>query len=150
MQVFIRVVALLCCGLFAGILFGDRMGASFARPELSPSSFLQFQRIQHVHFVRMMPPLMLAALLGGLAWLVMARGTGLQFWLLVLAVVTMVIGAALTLRINIPINNVMMTWSVNSPPDDMRGIWARWEKFHTIRTSLWAAAFLLETLAAAI
>jgi hypothetical protein len=150
MRVIIQVVALLCCGLFAGILLGDRMGASFARPELSDSSFLQFQQIQHVHFVRLMPPLMLGAFIGGLAWLIMARGSYPQVWILALAVIAMMVGAALTLRINIPINNQMMTWSVTAPPPDMREIWARWEKFHTIRTSLWVVAFLLETLAAAI
>jgi hypothetical protein len=40
--------------LSAGIFMGDRMGASFARPALSPSSFVTFQQIQHLHFVKMM------------------------------------------------------------------------------------------------
>jgi hypothetical protein len=40
----LRFVTLLSTGLLAGILFGDRMGASLARPELSPSSFVTFQQ----------------------------------------------------------------------------------------------------------
>ncbi len=54
----LRFIAVLSTGLVAGIYLGDRMGASFARPELSPSSFVKFQQIQHVHFVKMMPVLL--------------------------------------------------------------------------------------------
>ena len=40
----VRMVAIFSSGVTAGILFGDRMGATFARPSLSPSSFLQSAR----------------------------------------------------------------------------------------------------------
>src|ERR1700730_652252 len=108
-----RIIAIFSSGLFAGILLGDRMGATFARPSLNPSSFLQFQRIQHVHFSRMMPLLTLAAVAGGLGWLFMVRGqwNGSQFWHVTLATGMMLLGAVLTLRVNIPINNQLMKWS---------------------------------------
>ncbi len=61
----VRVIAVLSSGLFAGILFGDRMGAAYARPVLTPSSFVQLQQIIHVHFVKLMPPLILTAIAGG-------------------------------------------------------------------------------------
>ncbi len=145
----VRVIAILSSGLVAGILFGDRMGATFARPSLSPSSFLQFQRIQHVHFARMMPPLTLAAVAAGLGWLMLVRAqwNSLQFWLAALATGAMVCATALTLAVNIPINNQLMTWSVAAPPDNMREIWSRWEKVHTVRTILWLGAFALEVVA---
>ncbi len=76
----VRIIAILSSGIFAGILFGDRMGATFARPSLSPSSFLQFQRIQHVHFARMMPPLTLAAILSGLGWLIIPPENMREIW----------------------------------------------------------------------
>ena len=41
-----RFVAVFSAGLIAGILLGDRMGASFARPAITPSSFVTFQQIQ--------------------------------------------------------------------------------------------------------
>ena len=145
----VRIVAILSSGLFAGILFGDRMGATYARPALDPSSFLQFQRIQHVHFARMMPPLMLGAIASAWAWLILTRAqwSGTQFWLVALAAGAMVLGAALTLSVNIPINKQLMTWNVAAPPANMRDIWNRWEKIHTIRTILWLAAFALEAVA---
>ena len=145
----VRMVAIFSSGVFAGILFGDRMGATFARPSLSPSSFLQFQRIQHVHFARMMPPLTLAAIAGALGWLIMVRAqwNSSQFSLVAVATGAMVLAAVLTFRVNIPINNQLMTWSVTAPPENMREIWNRWEKIHTIRTILWLSAFALEVIA---
>jgi uncharacterized membrane protein len=145
----VRTIAIFSSGLFAGILLGDRMGATFARPSLNPSSFLQFQRIQHVHFARMMPPLTLAAIASGLGWLVMVRAqwNSSQFWLVAAATAIMVLAAALTLRVNIPINNQLMTWSVAAPPENMREIWNRWERVHTIRTILWLGAFAFEAIA---
>jgi uncharacterized membrane protein len=138
----VRIIGIISSGLLAGILFGDRMGATFARPALSPSSFLQFQRIQHVHFARMMPPLTLAAIAGGLGWLIMVRAqwNSSQFWLVAVATGAMVLAAALTLTVNIPINNQLMTWSVAAPPENMREIWNRWERVHTVRTILWLGA----------
>src|ERR1700730_13403201 len=125
-----RIIAIFSSGLFAGILFGDRMGATFARPALSPSSFLQFQRIQHIHFARMMPPLLLAAILGGVGWLILVRAewSSSQFLLVTVATGMMVVGAALTRLVNIPINNQLMTWNVDAPPANMREIWNRWER----------------------
>jgi uncharacterized membrane protein len=145
----VRIIAIFSSGVFAGILFGDRMGATFARPSLSPSSFLQFQRIQHTHFARMMPPLTLAAIAGGLAWLTMVRAqwNSPQFGLVAVATVAMFVGAVLTLRVNIPINKQLMTWSVEAPPENMREVWSRWERVHTIRTILWLGAFALEVIA---
>jgi len=145
----VRTIAIFSSGLIAGILFGDRMGATFARPALSPSSFLRFQRIQHVHFARMMPPLTLAAIAGGLGWLIIVRAqwTSSQFWFVAVATGTMVLAAALTLRVNIPINNQLMTWSEEAPPENMLEIWIRWERVHTIRTILWLGAFAFEVIA---
>jgi Domain of unknown function (DUF1772) len=145
----VRMVAIFSSGVTAGILFGDRMGATFARPSLSPSSFLQFQRIQHVHFARMMPPLTLAAIASALGWLIMVRAqwNSSQFSLVAMASGAMVLAAVLTFRVNIPINNQLMTWSVAAPPENMREIWNRWEKIHTIRTILWLSAFALEVIA---
>jgi uncharacterized membrane protein len=145
----VRAIAILSSGVFSGILFGDRMGATFARPSLSPSSFLQLQQIQHVHFVKFMPPLTLTAIGSGLGWLIMVRTqwNSLQFWLVALATGAMVVGAVLTVKVNIPINNQLMTWSAAAPPQNMREIWSRWEKIHTIRTILWLAAFAFEVVA---
>jgi len=148
----VKVIAILFSGVMAGILFGDRMGASFARPVLPASSFVQFQQIQHVHFVRLMPPLTLAAIVAGFGWLVLVRAqwNSVGFWLVALATGAMVCGFALTLAVNVPINNQLMTWSIAAPPENVRAVWNRWEQIHTVRTILWLGAFALEVVVLSI
>lgn len=144
-----RVVAVFCTGLFAGILLGDRMGASFARPKLDPSSFVQFQQVQHVYFARMMPVLIAAAILGGLTWLFSGRSTvtRAEFWLVAVATGAVVVIFALTLAVNVPINKQLMSWSVAAPPADVMRLWAPWERVHTVRTIIALVAFGLEVMA---
>jgi hypothetical protein len=148
----VRIVGILACGLFAGILLGDRMGSTYARPSLSASAFVQFQQIVHVHFVRMMPPLMLSSIAAALAWLVLLRAqwNSPQFLLVAAATAAMICGAVLTRLVNIPINNQLMTWSIAAPPANLKEIWSRWEHTHTIRTIFWLAAFALEVIAVSL
>lgn len=145
----VRFVAVFSAGLIAGILLGDRMGASFARPSLSPSSFVTFQQIQHAHFVRMMPILMGLAFLSSAAWLVRIRSRAriAEFVFLALAGVAFVSISAITGAVNMPINAQLMAWDPASPPANVRAIWARWEGAHTVRTLLAVAGFALELLA---
>jgi len=146
-----RVIAVVCAGFLAGILFGDRAGATYARPRLDPSSFVQFQQVVHAHFVRFMPPLIVAAILGGLAWLVSirARWRGAEFWLVAVSTAAILFILVATRAVNVPINEQLMRWSVTDPPANVRELWAPWERVHTLRTIAAAWAFLLEAVALA-
>jgi uncharacterized membrane protein len=148
----VRFIAVLSCGLMTGILFGDRMGPAFARRTMSASSFVQQQQIIHNHYIKLLPVLSMASLAGGLGWLFLVRAqwSTPQFWLLASAAVAIAIAAALTVRVNFPINDQLMTWNVAAPPDNIREIWSRWEKAHTVRTILWVGAFALEVAALSV
>jgi uncharacterized membrane protein len=148
----VRVIAILSCGVFTGFLFGDLIGAVFARPKLSPSSFIQQQQIIHAHVVKILPALTLTAIISALAWLILvgARWERAEFWLVALAVGAMVFAFALTVTVNFPINDQLMTWNPAAPPDNFREIWTPWEKAHKVRTTLWMTAFALEAVALGI
>ena len=122
------------------------MGASFARPALSPSSFVTFQQIQHVHFARMMPILIGTALLSSLAWWILSRPRigSAEFAFLALGTLASISVIVVTRTVNVPINNQLMTWNASSPPMDVREIWARWEQMHTVRTLLALLGFVSE------
>jgi uncharacterized membrane protein len=152
MPAIIRVITVVCTGLFAGILLGDRAGATYARPQLSPSSFVQFQQIVHLHFVRLMPPLIVASILAGLIWLlsIRARWRDAEFWLVAAATGAVVLCAVLTRAVNVPVNEQLMTWSIETPPGNVRELWAPWERVHTIRTIAAAGAFLSDAVALAL
>ncbi len=145
----VRVVAVVCIGLTAGIYFGYRAGAFYAVQRLSASSFLQFQQVLHVHFAKFMPPLVLAALVAALTWLWMVRSGSapVEFWLIAISALEIVAVAVMTRAVNVPLNNQLMTWKIESPPDNLREIWAPWDRVNTIRTLLAAAALILEALA---
>ena len=147
--VVVRVISLVCTGLVAGIFLGHRAGVSRAGARLTPSSFIQLQQIIHGVFARMMPPLVLGAVVATLAWTFLARSQGPEIgvWLLVLASLMLVVAAALTRAINIPINSQLMTWSPEAPPSQLREVWTRWEKVHSIRTVLAVAAFGIQAIA---
>jgi uncharacterized membrane protein len=145
----VRVVAVIGTGLAAGIFLGHRMGVSFAMPLLSPSSFVQLQQVIHRHFVRMMPPLVLTAVVASIAWVALsASGTrSVAFWLAAGAAIAMLGAAVLTRVVSVPINAELMTWQVEAPPADLRTRWAPWERVHSIRTALAMAAFVAQVIA---
>jgi hypothetical protein len=136
-------------GLVGGVLLGDRMGASFARPELPASSFVTFQQIVHRHFVVMMPILLGITILSCAAWLMLARSrTGsAEFVFLGLGALAFVSIAVLTRAVNVPINVQLMTWDPSSAPPDVMNTWAPWERVHTARTVMAVLGFALLLLA---
>lgn len=68
----VRVISVVCIGLLAGINLADR-ASSPARAMLDASSFVQHQQTVQVTYVRMMPPLVIAAILAVVCWLFIVR-----------------------------------------------------------------------------
>jgi uncharacterized membrane protein len=144
----VRLIAVVCAGLLAGIYLHDRAAAA-ARAGLSVSSFVQYQQTVHLTFVRMMPALMLGAVLAGLAWLILVRShrRSPEFWLLAAALCGIILIAVMTRLVNVPLNDQLMTWNAISPPANLRELWAPWERVDTIRTIVAICAFIMEVLA---
>ena len=143
------VVAVLCSGLMAGLLFGDWLGPSFARAAMSASSFIQFQQIVHINYLRTLPALSTIALVAPVLWLIVLRADRdtAQFKILLCATIAIAIGYTITFIFNVPVNNQLETWSAAAPPPNAREIWSQWEKAHVARTIFWCLGFFLETLA---
>lgn len=68
-----RAIAVFCSGVMAGLLFGDWLGPSFARSAMNASSFVQFQQIVHLNYLRTLPALSTLAVAAPILWLVMLR-----------------------------------------------------------------------------
>ena len=145
----VQIVAILCSGLMAGLLFGDWLGTSFARARMSDASFIQLQQIVHVNYLRTLPALSSAAVIAPVVWLFFwrSRRGSTEFGMLLAAAIALVIGQAITFLINVPINDQLESWSVTNPPSNARQIWSRWETAHVVRTVFWVGGFLLEVIA---
>jgi uncharacterized membrane protein len=148
----IQAVQVVFVGLIAGAFLGDRMGATFARPELPVSSFVLYQQIVHRNFVVMMPILIFGSVLLGLVWLFLSRRAPQrsEFWMVLIGTAAVVSILIMTRIVNVPINDQLMTWSVDSPPENVRAIWEAWERTHTVRTVVAIGAFLILTSALAL
>ena len=145
----VRIVAVLSSGLMAGILLGDLIGPAAAREEISASALVEFQQIIHSQYVRVLPVLVLAAIGSAGLWLVLvrARASSAEFRLVAVAVGAAIAAFAITIVVNMPINEQLMTWNATEPPADVREIWGRWERTHAVTDLLWLAAFSLEVVA---
>lgn len=145
----VRVVAIVCTGLAAGIFLGHRRGVSLAGPHLPASAFIQLQQVIHTHFVRMMPPLILGAVAASWIWTILIRSAwrALGFWLVAGSAIAMLSVLVMTRAVNIPINKRLMTWDVSAPPSDWAAVWEPWERIHSRRTVLAIIALLLQVVA---
>ena len=144
----IRAIAVVCIGLLAGIYLSDRASAP-ARATLDAASFVEYQQTVHVTYVKMMPPLVIAAILAAIGWLVLVRSQwrGGEFWLIAASVCAIVFVAVITRAVNVPLNDQLMTWSVAAPPANLKELWAPWERIDAIRTVVAIGAFLMQVLA---
>ena len=147
-----RIVAVVSSGVMAGLLFGDWLGPSFARSAMSASSFVQFQQIVHINYLRTLPALSTVALAAPIVWLIMVRTrrSSAEFKIVLVAVVAIAIGYTITFVFNVPVNNQLETWNFAAPPANAREIWSHWEKAHVVRTIFWVFGFFLETVAIAM
>jgi uncharacterized membrane protein len=145
----VRIVAVLSSGLMAGILLGDLLGTASAREEMSASALVELQQIIHSQYVRVLPFLVLAAIGSAGLWLVFvrARSTSAELRLVAVALGAAIAAFVITIVVNMPINEQLMTWSATAPPADVREIWVRWERAHAVTDLLWLTAFSLEVIA---
>jgi hypothetical protein len=70
-----------------------------------------------------------------------------EFWLVAVSCAGIVLVGAMTRAVNIPLNKQLMTWNVDTPPSNLKEIWAPWDRVNTIRTLVATTVLLLETVA---
>jgi uncharacterized membrane protein len=147
LSVVVRTLAVVVTGILAGMFFGDWSGTSPVRPTLPGSCFIQFQQGLHSIFVQLMPVLIFTGIAtNAVAALALRRKDRLAAASFTLAALAFVVIAVLTRAVNVPINELLMTWSAESPPADWWPSWQPWERTHTVRTSLAVAAFVVQVL----
>ncbi|MGB9180720.1 MAG: DUF1772 domain-containing protein, partial [Pyrinomonadaceae bacterium] len=120
-----------------------------ARAALSASSFVQYQQIVHMYYVRMVPALIIAGVLAALVWLLMVKSQWrcAEFWLVAASIGGILFIAVITQTVNAPLNNQLMTWSIAAPPANLREIWSPWERVHAIRAMVALGVLILEAVA---
>jgi uncharacterized membrane protein len=146
----VRIVCLISTGLYGGIIFGDRLGATYSRRLLQDSSFVLFQQTQHVHFRPVLMPLTITMLVSSLIWVALSsdQWRRIEFWSISVAAMLILVAFVATRIVNFPINDALMTWRDSAPPPNMRELWSSWESAHTLRAAVSVIAFVLQVIGA--
>ncbi len=131
-------------------------GASFAvwldnnAAGMSPAFYVEKMQ----HSIRVLTvPLPAVAMLGVFFTVVatfLARRDRVGFYLLIAASICVIAGALITVFGNVPINNQIVTWSINSPPSNWIELREQWWQFHAVRTILTMAGLSCIILAALV
>lgn len=137
--------------LVMGVFWGTWFAQSRTMNQLSAATFLavghQMIRNLGVPMAILLPLALLSALIT-LALLRRRRAAG--FWWLLAGFLLMAAALAITLTVEVPIDNQIQDWTVATLPGDWRSIQSRWELFHTIRTFLSIAAVIAVTISAVV
>ena len=141
------LIVLLFAALATGGLIVNWRGLGRAMSRLSVSAYVEFHQHTNRTFDPYMPIVIVGALAGGVALVVMygvhsisgqLAGTGAVYYALVI-----IIGVPTCVRIN----HQIASWSIQNPPREWAQMRARWIQFHVIRTLFSIPAFAVYVLA---
>jgi len=102
------------------------------------------------HAIGVMAPLAVVLNLGlffTIVSAVLARHDRLSFYLLIASSICIMAAVLVTVFGNWPINNQIITWSINSPPSNWTELRDQWWRFHVARAVIVIAALSFQILA---
>jgi uncharacterized membrane protein len=130
-------VAIFLQVLVVGAFWGSWIGLSRSIDTLTPATFLEVGHVMMADYGPIMSVLMPAAVLSTLLSAVLVYKRQAAAGYLVLAGFGCVVGAtAITLLVNVPIDEMMAGWTLATLPADWTQVRDRWETYHTVRTFL--------------
>ena len=143
MRKFVFFAALLFVALVAGAAFA----IWFDYNPSGMSAAFYTEKMQHAIgvFTIPLPAVVVLGVLFTIATAILGRSERPNFYLLIAASICIVAVALITRFGNIPINNQILTWSINSPPANWAELAQKWWQLQTLRTALaiGALAFLI-------
>jgi hypothetical protein len=145
-----QFVALFLQALVVGAFWGSWVGLSRSIATLTPATFVEVGHVMMVNYGPIMSVLMPAAILATLVAGVLVYRRNATAGILTLVGCACVVGAtAITLIVNVPIDEVMAGWTVATLPPDWMQVRDRWETYHAARTFVTLGG-LAATLAGAL
>jgi hypothetical protein len=111
--------------LVAGVMWGTWLSLGRTMTRYDATTFLTDGKHMIDNLATVMAVLMISAIVVGLV---------------VVCLLLMVAVVAVTLSVEVPIDNKIKTWTPTTLPSDWKDMRARWADFHTLRTFLSLAA----------
>lgn len=129
----IRFLNIIMVALVAGTIFGIWLG--YNPINLSATTYIEQQQNNIRALNTIMPLLGLITIILTLISAFLRKKEKGVFLLLLIATVFLIISGLTTKFGNQPINSVVMTWDMNTPPDNWVALRDQWWTYHIIRTS---------------
>jgi uncharacterized membrane protein len=129
---FVLFAALFSVALVTGAAFA--IWFDYNPTGMSPAFYTE--KMQHAIrvFTIPLPTVVMLGLFFTIVSTFLARRDRPDFYLLIVASICIIAAALITAFGNIPINNQIMTWNINSPPSNWGELAQKWWWFHTVRT----------------
>lgn len=141
----LKYLGLLLLGLMAGSSFALVVGVGPTLENLSILAYLEFHR-NWTHSFSMMSPIVYSLVLLTLTasmYLSRRRWKSMEFLLIAFAVICVLNELLMTYMGNLPLNQLITSWDLMSPPPDWMDIRSQWLWFMYIRCALLVAGFSL-------
>ena len=124
--------------LVAGVMWGTWLALARTMTQYDGTTFLIDGQHMISNLATVMAVLMISAVVVGLLLvpLLFRRRLFAAGWLALVGLLLMLAVTAVTLAIEVPIDNQIRTWSLDTLPRDWADIRARWATFHALRTFL--------------
>lgn len=128
--------------LVAGVMWGTWLSLARTMTQYDAATFLADGQHMIANLATIMAVLMISAVVAGLlaTVLLFLRRSAVAGWLALAGLLLIVAVIAVTLSVEVPIDNKIKTWTVATLPSDWQDIRSRWAAFHTLRTFLSLAA----------
>jgi uncharacterized membrane protein len=134
----VQFLSIMLYVLVAGVMWGTWLSLARTMTNYDATTFLADGKHMIENLATVMEVLMISAVVVGLIVVVLLfwiRST-VAAWLALAALVLMVAVLVITLAVEVPIDNMIATWTEATLPSDWEQIRARWATFHTLRTFL--------------
>jgi uncharacterized membrane protein len=132
----VQFVSIMLYVLVAGVMWGTWLSLARTMTDYDAATFLTDGKHMIDNLAVIMAVLMISAVVIGLVAVVLLlrSGSTVAGGLAVTSPVLMIAVMVITLAVELPIDNVIASWTEATLPGDWQEIRARWSVFHTLRT----------------
>jgi uncharacterized membrane protein len=134
----VQFVSIMLYVLVAGVMWGTWLSLARTMTNYDAATFLADGKHMIENLGTIMAVLMISAVVIGLivAVLLFRSRSTVAAWLAAIGLLLMIAVLVITLAVEVPIDNLIATWTEATLPADWQEIRSRWSAFHTVRTFL--------------
>jgi Anthrone oxygenase len=134
----IQFVSIMLYVLVAGVMWGTWLSLARTMTNYDAATFLSDGKHMIENLAMIMAVLMICAVVIELVAVVLLfrSRSAVAAWLAAIGLLLMMAVMVITLAVEVPIDNVIGTWTEATLPPNWQEIRARWSAFHTVRTFL--------------